>query len=147
MIYRLSTLWQVPSLFCPLNFSSVFATNSSGFNVNWRLLQIENEIAEAQKDLLVICNETSMFLSPPKPETTRQRRGAAVGMAALAAVGLFGSGVAMGNSDSCGLRGIFGGYHDQTKANAENFRIISEFQDVLTDFVTELSTNTDENFF
>ena len=102
MIYRLSNLWQVPSLFFPLNFSSVFATNSSGFNVNWMLLQIENEIAEAQKDLLIIRNETSMFLSPPKPESTRQRRGAAVGMAALAAVGLFGSGVAMGNSDSCG---------------------------------------------
>ena len=110
------------------------------------LLQIENEIAEAQKNL-VIPNETSMFLSPPKPETTRQRRGAAVGMASLAAVGLFGSGVAMGNSDSCGLRGIFGGYHDQTKANAENIRTISEFQDVLTDFVTELSTNTDEKVF
>ena len=147
MIYRLSTLWQVPSLFCPLNFSSVFATNSSGFNVNWMLLQIENEIAEAQKDLLVIRNETSMFLSSLKPEATRQRRGAAVGMAALAAVGLFGSGVAMGNSDSCGLRGIFGGCHDQTKANAENIRTISELQDVLTDFVTELSTNTDEKFF
>ena len=111
------------------------------------LLQIENELAEAKKDLIVIRNKTFMFLSPPKPEATRQRRGAAVGMAALAAVGLLGSGVAVGNSDSCGLRGIFGGCYEQTRAKAESVRTIIEFQDVLTDFVTELSTNTDAKFF
>ena len=131
MIYKLCNLWQVPSLFCPLIFSSVFATNSSGFNVNWMLLQIENEIADAPKDLLVIRNETSVLLSPPKPEATRQRSGAAVGMAALAAVGFCGSGVAMGNSDSCGLRGIFGGCHDHSQAIAENVQNSSEVQDVL----------------
>ena len=54
------------------------------------LLRFENELAETQNDLLVIRNETSMFLSPRKPDATRQRRGAAV-MAALAAVGLFGA--------------------------------------------------------
>ena len=96
---------------------------------------------------MVIRNETSMFLSPLKPEATRQRRGTALGMAALAAVGLFGSGLVMRKSDSCGLRGIFGGCHDQTKANAKNIRTISEVQDVLTVFVTDLSTNTDEKFF
>ena len=55
------------------------------------LLQFENEIAETQNDLLVNRNETSMFLSPLKPDATRRRRGAAVGIAALAAVGLFGA--------------------------------------------------------
>ena len=52
MTTQLSNLGHVPSLFCPLNFSIVFATNSSGFNVNWMLFQIEQEIAEAQKDLM-----------------------------------------------------------------------------------------------
>ena len=68
------------------------------------LYQIDHEISEEQKDLQIISNETSMFLAPPKPsEPTRQRRGAGVGVAALAAVGLFGGGLALGSSDGCGL--------------------------------------------
>ena len=75
------------------------------------LHQIDNEISAAQLDLALIRNETAMFLKPPQPtKSTRQRRGAGagVGLAALAAVGLFGGGLAVGSSDSCGLRGIFG---------------------------------------
>ena len=55
----------------------------------------------------------------------------------------------MGNSDSCGLRGIFGfgGSHDQAKANAANIQSFSDYQDSLTQFVTELHMNTEEKFF
>ena len=105
MIQQLSLLWETLSLFCPLNFSSQFATNTSGFNVNWMLHQIDYEISLAQQDLALIRNETAMFLAPPKPpKSTRQRRGAGagVGLAAFAAVGLFGGGLAVGGSDSCG---------------------------------------------
>ena len=50
-----------------------------------------------------------MFLRPPSDsQPIRQRRGAAVGLAAFVAVGLFGRGAAMGSSNSCGLRGIIG---------------------------------------
>ena len=73
--------------------------------------QIDNEISEAQRDLALIRNEIAMFLKPPQPtKSIRQRRGAGagVGLAALAAVGLFGGGLAVGRSDSCGLRGFFG---------------------------------------
>ena len=123
MLHQLSVMWETPSLFCPLNFSTLFSTNTSSFNVNWMLYQIGHEISEAQKDLRIIGNETAMFLSPPKPiEPTRQRRGAVVGHAALAAVGLFGGGPALGGADGCGLRGIFGHCQDQSKANAENIR-------------------------
>ena len=57
------------------------------------LHQIDNEISAAQRDLALIPNETAIFLEPPQPtKSTRQRRGtgAGVGLAALAAVGLFG---------------------------------------------------------
>ena len=150
MIQQLSLMWETPSLFCPLNFSSKFATNTSGFNVHWMLHQFVNEISAAQLDLAFIRNETAMFLKPPQPsKSTRQRRsaGAGVGLAALAAVGLFGGGIAVGSSDSCGLRGIFGNCQDQSKANAENFRRLSDFQNSLTGYVTVSITNSDEKFF
>ena len=93
LIYQPSLMWETPSLLCPLNFVSQFATNTSGFNVHWMSHQIDNEISAAQLDLALIRNETAMFLKPPQPtKFTRQRRGAGagIGLAALAAVGLFG---------------------------------------------------------
>ena len=53
----------------------------------------------------------------------------------------------MGISLSCGLRGIFGRWQHEAKANAENILKLSEFQDVLTQFVMEFSTDTDEKVF
>ena len=64
LIQRLSHMWDLPSLFCPLKFSSHFSSNSSGFNVNWMLFQINQEIYESETDLAIIRNETSMFLRP-----------------------------------------------------------------------------------
>ena len=150
MIQQLSFMWETTSVFCPLNFSSQFATNTSGFNVHWMLYQIDNEISAAQLDLALISNETAMFLKPPQPsKSTRQRRdaGAGVGLAALAAVGLFGGGLAVRSSYSCGSRGIFGNCQDQSKANAENIRRLADFQNALTEYVTEFMTHTDEKFF
>ena len=116
MIQQLSVMWQTPSLFCPMNFSSQFATNTSGFNVHWMLHQTDNEFSAAQVDLALILNETVMFLKSPQPtKSTRQLRGAGagVGLAALAAVGIFGGGLAIDGSGSCDLRGIFGNCQDQ----------------------------------
>ena len=131
MIQQLSFMWETHSFFCPLSFSSQFATNTSGFNVHWMLHQINNEISAAQVDLALIRNQTAKFLKPPQPtKSTRQFRGAGagVGLSALAAVGLFGGGLAVGGSASCGLRGIFGNCQDQSKANAENIRRLADFQ-------------------
>ena len=150
MIQQHSLMWETPSLFCPLNFSNQFATNTSGFNVYWMLHQIDNEISAAQLDLELIRNETAMFVKPPQPtKSTRHRRGggAGVGLAALAAVGLFGGGPTVDSSASCGLRGIFDHCQDQSKANAENICRLSKFQDSLTDYVTEFTTNTDAKFY
>ena len=114
------------------------------------LHQIDYEISLEQQDLALIRNETDMFLKPPQhTKSTRQRRGASagVGLAALAAVGLFGGGLAVGGSDSCGLRGIFGNCQDQSKANAENVRRLADFQNSPTDYITEFVTLTGEKFF
>ena len=111
------------------------------------LQQIETEILTAELDVALLRNETAMFLSPSQqPRNTRHRRGSQVGLAALAAVGLFGE-VALGSSDSCGLQGIFGSCQDDAKANTENIRKLSDFQDVLTQYVIEFTTSTDEKFF
>ena len=75
----------------PLNFSSHFAANTSGFNVNWMLHQNDHEVSSTQQDVALIRNETPMFLMPPQlPHSTRQQRGSQVGFAALATVEFFG---------------------------------------------------------
>ena len=147
-LVRLGSMWDLPSLFCPLNFSTNFNSNSTPFNVHWILEQINHEINEAANDVILLRNETSAFLSPPSPQRpSRQKRGASVGAVALAAVGLFGGGVALGSSGSCGLQGIFGTCQDQSKANAENIRRLSDFQDILSQYVTEFSSSTENKFF
>ena len=150
MIHQLSFIWQSPSLFCPLIFSSQFAKKTSGFKVHWMLHQIDNEISAGQLDLALIRNETAMFLKPLQPTKSNRQRcgnGAGVGLDAFAAVGLFGGGLAVGGSNSCGLRGIFGNCQDQSKANTEIVRRPAVFQNSLTDYVMEFMTNTDEIFF
>ena len=147
MIQQLSLMWETHSPFCPLNFSRQFATNTSGFNVIWMLHQIDHEISLAQQDTALIRNETVLFFTPPKPpKSTRHRRGASMGLAALAAVGPFVGGLAVSGSDSCGLRGLVGNCQDQGKANAEYVRRLVDFQNSLTDNVTEFMTNMDECF-
>ena len=150
MIQQLSVMWETPSILCPSTFSCQFATNTSGFNVLWMLHQIDKEISAAQLHLALIRSETAMFLKPPQPtKSTRQRRGAGagVGLATYAAVGLFGGGLAVGGSASCGLRGIFGNCQDRSKANAENVCRLADFQNSLTDDVIEFTTHTVEKFF
>ena len=147
-IVRLGSMWDLPSLFCPLNFSTNFNSNSTSFYVNWILVQINHKINEAANDVIFLRNKTLAFLSPPSPQRpSRQKRGASAGAVALAAVGLFGGGVALGSSCSCGLQGIFGTCQDQSKANAENIRRLSDFQDILSQYVTEFSSSTENKFF
>ena len=65
LIQRLSSMWDLPSVFCPPNFSSYLASNSSGFDVNWMFFQTDHELQESRHDLSTILNEISMFLRPP----------------------------------------------------------------------------------
>ena len=63
MIHQLWPMWEIPFLFSPLISSSHFATNTSGFNVNWMLHQIDHEISAAQLDCTLIRNETTVLNS------------------------------------------------------------------------------------
>ena len=64
---------------------------------------------------------------------------------ALASVGLFGSGIALG-SGSCGLRGIFGSCHDRAKQNAKNIEKLAEFTESLTQDVFKLRNEVNDKF-
>ena len=112
------------------------------------LHQIDDEISAALLDLALFLNGSAMFVSPPMPpKSTRQRRGSSVGLAALAALGLSGEGLAFGSSDSCGLRGVFKNCQDQSKANAKDGRRFADFQTSLTNCVAEFMADLDEKFF
>ena len=147
-IQRLSSMWQLYSLFHPLKFFDHFASNFSGFNVHWMTFQIGDQLHESRNDFWTVLIETSLFLRPPSDlQRSRQRRGAGVDLIALAVVGFFGGGLAMGSSNSCGRRGSFGGCQDEAKAIAENIWRLSEFQEVLTQLGTDFFTETDQKFF
>ena len=64
----LGSMWDLPSLFWPPNFSSNFNSNSTSFNVNWIPVQRNHEINEAANDVLLLRNEITAFLSPPSPQ-------------------------------------------------------------------------------
>ena len=51
MIQQPTSMKKTPLLFCPLNLSSQFATNTSGLNVHWMLHQIDNEISQRNQIL------------------------------------------------------------------------------------------------
>ena len=53
----------------------------------------------------------------------------------------------MGSSNSCGFREFLSGSQDEANPNAENVWRLSEFQDVVTQFLREISTDADEKFF
>ena len=128
-IQQLSSIWDSPSLFCPLIFLNQTATNNSGFNVIWMLHQIDHEIFLAQQNLVLIRNETAMCFTPPKLlKSTRHRRTARMGLADLAAVGLFGGGLAAGGSDSCGLRGLFGNCQGQSRQMQKMYAALLTFK-------------------
>ena len=70
-----------------------------------------------------------------------------MGLAAFAAVGLFGGGLAVNGSDSCGLRWILRKNQDASKANAENVRRLGDFQNPPPDYVRNIKLTRMESFF
>ena len=93
--------------FLPFEFFQPIRDKQYRFNVTWMLHQIYHKIALAQQDLALIRNKSAMFLTPLKPTmSTWQCRIASMGLAALAAMGLYGGRLAVCGPGSCNLRGL-----------------------------------------
>ena len=140
----LSTMWDMPSFFCHLNYT--FNLSMEGFNVNWLLDEIQAEIRAAELDLHKLHVDTASFLTPPTPDAPHDRSKRALPLAAVAAgaIGLFGSGVAIGTSD-CGLAGIFGTC--QARENAQAIDRLFDMSEQIFSSVYHLKNATDQKFF
>ena len=129
---RISTMQDLPSPFCPLNYSCQFSFDSSGFNVIWFLFEMDKEIFKSHNDLNIFRWQISLFLCPPfQSQPIGHRNGTGVCLAAVATVGIFGGGFAMKNFNSCDIRGVFGGYPDETQASVVKIRHPLDYEDVL----------------
>ena len=147
-IDKLGQLWTSLSWQCHLDYSSGFKKNDSTFDIDWLLHQVENEVTLAEQELIALRNYTSAFLNSESSDTAKSRppRAAPLAMMALASVGLFGSGIALG-SVSCGITGIFGSCHDRAMTNAANIEKLADFTEALTGDVFKLRTEVNEKFF
>ena len=145
---KLSEKWRTPSIECPLDFSTNFNSTTDPFNLDWLLDMIQDKAAAAKQEAQAIRTDTSRFLNKNPLDSTRTRRGAPlIAAAAIAGIGLFGSGIMMGNSGGCGLMEIFGSCQDQAQANAKNIESLEQYSMALTDYVSEIETSSNEKFF
>ena len=132
-INKLANLWDTSSWQCHLVYSTNFQRKDSTFDIDRLQRQVGNEVTLAEKELEAPGIYTSSFLNTDDAaaQARNQRpRAAPLAMMALASVGLFGSGIALG-SGSCRVGGIFGSLHDRAKQNAKNIEKISEFAENL----------------
>ena len=102
----------------------------------------------AEQELAALRNYTSFFNyeTAAAQDVHRSPREAPLAMMALASVGLFGSGIALGGG-SCGIEGIFGSCHDKSKSNAENIQKLADFTEALTEDVIKLRKEVNDKFF
>ena len=143
---NLSEKWRTPSIERPLDFSINFSSTTDPFNLNWLLDMIEDKAEAAKQEAQAIRTDTSRFLNKNPLDSSRTRRGAPlITAAAIAGIGLFGSGIMMGNSGGCGIMGIFGSC--QAQANAKNIETLEQYSMALTDYVSEIETSSNEKFF
>ena len=148
-INKLAPLLDASSWQGHLDYSTNFQKNDSTFDIDWLLHQVENEVTLAEKELEALRIYTSSFLNTEDATAqarNRKPRAAPLAIMALASLGLFGSGIALG-SGSCGLRGIFGSCHDRAKQNAKNIEKLAEFTDSLTQDVFNLRSEVNDKFF
>ena len=109
---------------------------------------IEDKAAAAKQETQTIRTDTSRFLNKNPLDSARTRRGARlIAAAAIAGIGLFESGIMMGNSGGCGIMGIFGSCQDQAQAIAKNIETLEQYSMALTDYVSDIETSSNEKFF
>lgn len=141
-LQRLNRMWRQPSVNCHLDFTTNFNSNDSAFTVDWLIEAIEQEVSLARQEIGNLHQHTSEFLNGIRGNSSpRKRRNA------LAAIGLFGSGVLLGGQGSCGLLGIFGTCQDKAKINAENIVRVAEYSEQIGTFVTKIKNEVNDKFY
>ena len=144
MLQVLKSMWEHPSLMCPLNSSTQFNSSTGKFDLDWLFIKFEEEIEKTKQEVDHIRRESAAFLESQKP--TRIRRGAPVAAAVMAGIGLFGGGVLLGGGD-CGITGSFGMCQNHGRQNAENIERLNQYASALTDHVLQVEGQANENFF
>ena len=72
-------------------------------------------------------------------ETDRTgRRAWFVAGAVFSGISGFGSGAVMGDSESCGMMGVFGFCQHRACSNAYNIELLEEYSTAITDLVSEI---------
>ena len=109
---------------------------------------IEDKAEAAKQEAQAIRTDTSRFLNKnPLDSSLTHRRAQLIAAAAIAGIGLFGSGIMMGNSGGYGIMGIFGSCQDQAQANAKNIETLEQYSMAFKDYVSEIETSINEKFF
>ena len=148
-IEKLEQLWRHHSWLCLLDYSSNFLKSDCTFLIDRLLHQVQTEVTLAEHEFIALRNYTSSFPNREQDTTSehnRLPRAAPLAMMALASVGLFGSGNALGTGER-GLRGIFGSCQKHAKQNPANIEKISEFTEFLAGEVFKFQNELNENFF
>ena len=141
-------MWKLPSVFCPLAFSTGFNSSSEKFNLDWLVKKITDQTEAAKAEVDHIRSETAKFLTPNDDRSRTRRSTDGAGAATLlAGIGLFGPGIVMQALGGCGITGIFGGCQKVGRKNAENIQRLSEFTSALTDHVLEFKEKSNEKFY
>ena len=111
-LQTLADMWATPTIFCPMDESRPFNASNKPFNVNWLHTKLLAELQAAKNDVFEMGNETAILLTMEEQRQRRQKRGLPAAAVALAGIGVFGSGILMGNQCS-GITGIFGSCQDR----------------------------------
>ena len=74
LLKDLKNMWHQSSYFCPLNFSTNFQSNTTGFNFDWILQQIDAEVAIAKSEVRYLLNETEHFLEAIKNTVPNRKK-------------------------------------------------------------------------
>ena len=138
-----------PSVQCHLDYSSNFQKNDSSFDFDWLLHLVQARNSSCRARAYRSQQLTSSFLNTAQGAASERKtslRAASLAMMALASVGLFGSGIALG-TDERGLRGISGSCHECAKQNAANIEKIAEFTEFLSEDAFKLRSDVNDNFF
>ena len=130
----------------------MFRVNESRFEIIWLINQVQNESSLAWKDLPGLRRQQLASLLDPNTNAPLNNQGWAkravpLTFAALASIGLFGSGTLLGTNDCCELREVFGSCRNRGKENAGTLVLLAKFAENLAGDVENLRSETSKKFY